>query len=169
MFCIILDKDGKEISREQKPKRWCPRNGFWRARDGNFYKRLGDPRIIETIKEKEKEQEKLTPLRTPLPAPACEESDKDKYAGQIHSAHSYSLDDFKALLRYNLHIPRGYGQSTMLEYRKVSHRQLLGIVTLDRIPMFERVDVYPFQGLVKYWIRRKDGVPDYVVKQLVKI
>jgi hypothetical protein len=57
----------------------------------------------------------------------------------------------------------------MLEYRKVSHRQLLGIVTLDRIPMFERVDVYPFQGLVKYWIRRKDGVPDYVVKQLVKI
>ncbi len=46
VFSITLDANGKELFRNPLPKGKRPRCGFWRAVDGNFYKRLNDPRCI---------------------------------------------------------------------------------------------------------------------------
>ena len=166
MFCITLDKDGKEIAREQKPKRWCPRNGFQRGKDGNFYKKLGDPRIIpDPPVVIEKEKEKLPPLRTPLPAPAC---DSGRYTTELYAQRKYTFEEYKAILRTYQEFIRGFDHSYTVEYRRAIYRKPIGIMTIDRIPIFERMDVFPHQGLVKLWISRKGGEPDYLIRNIIK-
>ncbi len=61
-YCITTDQDGKELHRIPLAKNTKPRCGFERAANGNYYKRLKDPRCItdeekriELRKQREKE------------------------------------------------------------------------------------------------------------------
>ena len=51
-FCITLDKNGKEVFRESTLSRVYPKDGWERKKDGNFYKKLDDPRCISFQQKK---------------------------------------------------------------------------------------------------------------------
>lgn len=184
MLCITLDKDGKESSREEKPKRWVPRNGFQKGADGNFYKKLGDPRNITDqeiraflLEEKRKKEERerqipppLPPIRSQLPAPACSQPSTfaNVFTSYLVSAKTYDLQDFKNLIKYKQYTPRGLTSNNVLEYRHASLKNVIGIVTIDRIPMFDKIEIHPNEGIVKFWIRwRSNDIADYAVRKLV--
>ena len=186
MWCITFDIDGNVVSKEQKPKRWRPRNGFQRGDDGNFYKQLGDPRNIsdieaaEAIKAREEEERKQR-----------EKEAQSKKVEQVIEDQVQRVRD----LRYKstekpigtqvcrcdpqwrvtpeeLHESvfwRGMSRSPnnkFIAYRECNIWVKWGVPHLDAVEKFQRIEVHINKNQVKFWTRHYvpgDETPDFVL------
>jgi hypothetical protein len=54
MLVITLNKENQALYQEDFPAHYRPKNGFEHRADGNYYKRLGDPRNITDEERKRK-------------------------------------------------------------------------------------------------------------------
>lgn len=183
MFWITLDKEGKELFREPKPKRCCPRNGFQKYPDGNFYKILGDPRNIfdiekkaELLKQQEEAERKKRieeaseRLKKLLPDSACKTADYDQHrlCTCLTARTKIGAGSFRSSFGYKSATLCGLPPNDFWSLRKTRLKKPIGVTSIDRMDQFEKIEIYPSKGYVKFWLFRHSGTPDYLVRDIIE-
>lgn len=170
--CIIVDKEGLEISREVKNKGYRPLNGYQRQKDGSYIKQFGDPRIIPT--EKLIELVELEKIKIP-----------QKVEQQDIVQHNFAnnkkiIDDiifvkvkFKLTwpqLTKNITYDRTNFRGNLSTYKNVTFKILFDVTELDHIITFNKFEVEELiepdskRGLFRFFGPNNYGdIPDYVI------
>jgi hypothetical protein len=162
-LCIIFDADGNEISREQKPKRYIPKGGFYRCVDGNFYKQLTDSFCISD--KEEKQRKVLEEALKQNTQAVVEEFNKTHPKNSVKVLMSKGLKSYKEFKK-NI-IWSSFTKSTDIHtYYKAKFitENFFGIPELNGKNEFAKVMI-DFKGcLVKMWeTKLENPCPDYVI------
>lgn len=186
MFCITFDIDGNVVSKEEKPKRWKPRNGFQRGDDGNFYKQLGDPRNISDIEaaeaikaEREKaERERQEALSQASKNEKVEQAIEDKvnetkqYVAATRKGKQvfrpdpqWRVTDEELNWAINWKGKSCSDSGNFVAYREAKLALKFGVPTIDNIEHFDRIEVLLNKNLIKFWVKHyiSGNEPDYVL------
>ena len=167
--CITLNADGTEAFRETKPKRFVPRNGFERGRDGNFYKHLGNPLIISDIEKAEeiREKERIKLSNEEGKKLESQKGGFDPIMGS-HIIHPIQKTTFKQLKNVTSwsYCVRSSCQATLAGVKFSVN--ILDLPEFDIFKTFRKVEINFTANLIKIWLNKaeNEGPDYYIVKPL---
>ncbi len=180
MLLITLDKQGQTVKKEELFQKGYPRNGVERKKDGNFYKILDDPRCISHIemqegirKKKEEDEESKKRLLHSAVTEAAENLCKHhpaypSFPTILACPKQFSAEGIKNLIKRKTLSYAGPYHATYAVYYKCSLRENIDLITIDRIDLFERIEVHPKYGHMKMWVKNPCGNPDYLVTNILR-
>ncbi len=162
MFCITLDKEGKEAFREQKPKRYRPRNGFEKRKDGNFYKQLGDPRCITDVEKKRALLEEAARRTDPLivrnsPAP------REQGSTILLKVPDKKINLTVFLSRIKWETKAYATNGTDFTFGDARIQTMIGVPEVDMLPKIKKIQILASHNTIRFWKTYETGEPDYIL------
>jgi hypothetical protein len=175
-FCITANREGQELYREEKPKRWVPKDGWMRGYDGNFYKYLGSPycissvEAVEAIKRKEqeaqeaKEQEEAKANEPPIIPVQYEtgyntETNIHWLVGKTKPTYSeiFRSIDWKTQTR----------SGEKITFEKVFLKEpIFKIAFISGIKYFHKMELDYKEQLIRLWDKHSPkNPPDYIIAE----
>lgn len=165
--CTILNRDGEVHDLKEYPKRYRPRDGWERLKNGNFIKRLDDPRSI-TSKERIAALERIK-KRKMLPEPKIVDAStlvklSHKDPTTVYPSKRITLQSFLAGFKPNK-ISSG-GIAIVMDW---VHRLKIDIPGVKE-NYFKRIIIQVKANKISMWLDNSKTIgPDYVIFDFLKI
>lgn len=145
-----LDKDGKIFKEEVKPKRFRPLNGWERLKNGDFVKKLDDPRCIsfqemkKYIQDSHKDEIKKS-INKPITSKAMQAKFTDvQLLGKIRAKRT------------------AYGRNVTTMYH-ASIKEAGIAFALNIKDYFAKIEINTLQNIIRFWKRNKEE-PDIILE-----
>lgn len=169
---ITVDANDKELFRSEKSKRFRPRNGFQRLKNGDFVKKLGDLRCISD-QEKAKEileeiRKKEEPLKPSNIYNSQNQINRDNPPSSIivPQKEPKSREWWKNLIIWTGSKAYGHGYETLFNCRL---GEKIGILEIDQEDSFRQVQINDYLNSINFWFKsNQTKIPDICIIDAMK-
>lgn len=166
MLCITLDEQGSEVSKQECTN--IPQNGFELRDDGNYYKQIGDPRIISDNEFKFKKEEKS--YKKEIVDEIAGKSDTYKTVSGTDISTSYTVyprckikyKDLRHNMSYYMMIDTGHYE----EFVYPSFDKDFGITQLTLYKDdIKKLRISRSENTIWLWLNSRFGMPNIIIKE----